>query len=53
MSPMQSVRFDRPAGVDSKTKTDLNDSHCKDLDRMRRFHQAARVAFFEFTITPI
>lgn len=34
----------RPAGVDSKTKTDRNGSHRKDLDRGRRFHEAARDA---------
>src|SRR6266853_2448782 len=32
----------RPAGVDSKTKTDRDDSHQKDLDRVRRFREAAR-----------
>ena len=31
----------RPAGVDSKTKTDRDGSHRKDLDRVRRFHEAA------------
>jgi phosphoribosylanthranilate isomerase len=34
----------RPAGVDSKTKTDLDGSHRKDLDRVRRFHEAANAA---------
>jgi phosphoribosylanthranilate isomerase len=34
----------RPAGVDSKTKTDRDGSHAKDLDRVRRFHEAARRA---------
>ena len=34
----------RPAGVDSKTKTDRDGSHQKDLDRVRRFHKAARAA---------
>ena len=33
-----------PAGVDSKTRTDRDGSHAKDLDRVRRFHQAARAA---------
>jgi len=32
----------RPAGVDSKTKTDRDCSHAKDLERVRRFHEAAR-----------
>jgi phosphoribosylanthranilate isomerase len=32
----------RPAGVDSKTKTDRDASHAKDIDRVRRFHDAAR-----------
>ena len=32
----------RPAGVDSKTKTDQDRSHWKDLDRVRRFHEAAK-----------
>jgi phosphoribosylanthranilate isomerase len=43
----------RPAGVDSKTKTDQDGSHAKDLDRVRRFHEAARAAFTELTTTPI
>jgi phosphoribosylanthranilate isomerase len=34
----------RPAGVDSKTKTDLDGSHVKDLERVRRFHQLAKAA---------
>ena len=32
----------RPAGVDSKTKTDQTGSHRKDLDRVRRFYETAR-----------
>jgi phosphoribosylanthranilate isomerase len=32
----------RPAGVDSKTKTDQTGAHRKDLDRVRRFYEAAR-----------
>jgi phosphoribosylanthranilate isomerase len=35
------IRVVRPAGVDSKTKTDRDGSHAQDLDRVRRFHQAA------------
>jgi phosphoribosylanthranilate isomerase len=38
------IRSVRPAGVDSKTKTDQDGSHRKDLDRVRRFHEAARAA---------
>lgn len=33
-----------PAGVDSKTKTDVPGTHAKDLDRVRRFHAAAKAA---------
>ena len=36
------IRSVRPAGVDSKTKTDRNGSHIKDIERVRRFHVAAR-----------
>ena len=35
------VRAVRPAGVDSKTKIDRADSHQKDLERVRRFQEAA------------
>ncbi|WP_141935838.1 phosphoribosylanthranilate isomerase [Bradyrhizobium sp. UNPA324] len=38
------IRTVRPAGVDSKTKTDRDGSHAKDLERVRRFHEAARAA---------
>jgi len=38
------IRTVRPAGVDSKTKTDRAGSHAKDIDRVRRFHRAARAA---------
>jgi phosphoribosylanthranilate isomerase len=39
------IRAVRPAGVDSKTRTDRDDgSHAKDLDRVRRFRAAALVA---------
>lgn len=34
----------RPAGVDSKTKTDRAGSHAKDLDRVRLFHERAKSA---------
>ena len=40
----EAIRIVRPAGVDSKTKTDRDGSHAKNLDRVRRFHQAARAA---------
>jgi phosphoribosylanthranilate isomerase len=40
----EAIRVVRPAGVDSKTKTDEDGSHRKDLDRVRRFHEAARAA---------
>lgn len=36
------IRVVRPAGVDSKTRTDQDGSHAKDLDRVRRFHAAAK-----------
>ncbi|HZA01770.1 MAG TPA: phosphoribosylanthranilate isomerase [Hyphomicrobiaceae bacterium] len=36
------IRQVRPAGVDSKNKTDREGSHAKDLERVRRFHEAAR-----------
>jgi phosphoribosylanthranilate isomerase len=35
------IRAVRPAGVDSKTKTDQDGSHAKDLERVRRFRDAA------------
>jgi phosphoribosylanthranilate isomerase len=41
----EAIRAVRPAGVDSKTKTDRNGLHAKDLDHVRRFHAAARAAF--------
>ena len=43
MSLTRSVRFD-PPGCDSKTKTDRDGSHQKDLDRVRRFQEAAWAA---------
>ena len=36
------IRRVRPAGVDSKTRTDLADTHMKDLERVRTFVMAAR-----------
>jgi phosphoribosylanthranilate isomerase len=38
------IRAVRPAGVDSKTKTDRDGLHQKDLDRVRRFQEAAWAA---------
>ena len=38
----EAIRTVRPAGVDSKTKTDRDGSHQKDLGRVRRFYEAAR-----------
>lgn len=40
----EAIRAVRPAGVDSKTRTDRPGSHAKDLDRVRRFHMAAQAA---------
>jgi phosphoribosylanthranilate isomerase len=40
----EAIRAVRPAGVDSKTKTDQDGSHAKDLARVRSFHEAARSA---------
>jgi phosphoribosylanthranilate isomerase len=38
------IRAVRPAGVDSKTKTDHEDSHTKDIELVRQFHEAAHIA---------
>jgi len=38
----EAIRAVQPAGVDSKTKTELDGTHRKDLGRVRRFHDAAR-----------
>ena len=40
----EAIRAVRPAGVDSKTKTDRDGSHQKDLDRVRRFQEAGWAA---------
>ena len=40
----EAIRAVRPGGVDSKTKTDIPGTHAKDLDKVRRFHQAAKAA---------
>ncbi|MBB5753134.1 phosphoribosylanthranilate isomerase [Prosthecomicrobium pneumaticum] len=36
------IRAVRPAGVDSKTRTDIDGGHAKDLDKVRRYHEAAK-----------
>jgi phosphoribosylanthranilate isomerase len=38
----EAIRYVRPAGVDSKTRTDRDGSHAKDIDRVRRFYETAR-----------
>jgi phosphoribosylanthranilate isomerase len=43
------IRKVGPAGVDSKTRTDCDGSHAKDLERVRRFHEAARGAIYDPT----
>lgn len=40
----EAIRAVRPAGVDSKTRTDRNGTHAKDFSRVRRFYLAARAA---------
>lgn len=40
----EAIRVVRPAGVDSKTKTDKGETHTKDLEKVRLFHAAARTA---------
>ena len=40
----EAIRIVGPTGVDSKTRTDQHASHAKDLERVRRFHEAARSA---------
>ncbi len=40
----QAIRAVRPAGVDSKTRTDREGTHTKDLERVRRFCEAAHAA---------
>jgi phosphoribosylanthranilate isomerase len=37
----EAISMVRPTGVDSKTKTDKEGTHTKDLERVRRFHEAA------------
>lgn len=38
----EAIRAVRPAGVDSKTRTDIPGSHAKDLARVRDFHRTAK-----------
>lgn len=38
----EAIRAVRPAGVDSKTRTDRDGSHAKDLKKVRLFHEAAK-----------
>ena len=40
----EAIRAVRPAGVDSKTRTDRGETHTKDLQKVRLFHAAARAA---------
>ena len=37
----EAIRAVAPAGVDSKTRTDREGSHAKDVDKVRRFREAA------------
>lgn len=41
---VEAIRVVRPAGVDSKTKTDRDGTHAKDLEKVRLFHGRAREA---------
>jgi phosphoribosylanthranilate isomerase len=41
----QAIRAVRPAGVDSKTKTDHTGSHSKDLAKVREFARIAKASF--------
>lgn len=38
----EAIRVVRPAGVDSKTKTDRGETHTKDLEKVRLFEKAAK-----------
>ena len=40
----QAISVVRPVGVDSRAKTDREGSHAKDLERVRRFYEAARAS---------
>ena len=39
---VEAIRKVRPAGVDSKTKTDKEGSHEKDIEKVRKFVEAAK-----------
>jgi phosphoribosylanthranilate isomerase len=39
------IRVVGPAGVDSKTKTDRQGSHAKDIERVRQFHELADATY--------
>lgn len=41
----EAIRLVRPAGVDSKTRTDRTGTHRKDLEKVRRFIAEARLVF--------
>jgi phosphoribosylanthranilate isomerase len=45
----EAIRAVQPAGVDSKTKTDRDGSHAKNLDRVRRFSEPARAAYTDLS----
>jgi phosphoribosylanthranilate isomerase len=38
----EAIRSVRPAGVDSKTRTDLKGTHTKDLEKVEAFYRAAK-----------
>jgi len=38
----EAIRLVRPAGIDSKTKTDCEDTHSKDLGKVEAFYRAAK-----------
>jgi len=40
----EAIRVVRPAGVDSKTRTDKGDTHTKDLEKVRLFERLAKQA---------
>jgi len=46
------IRMVRPAGVDSKTKTDRQGLHIKDMHSVRRFHDVAVASFRDLAGTP-
>ena len=43
----EAIRIVRPAGVNSKTKTDKGDTHIKDLEKVEMFERAAKRAAAE------